>query len=64
MSDLIVIGFDNPATAREASRVVSQLNQDMIVQLNGLAVVTVDDKGKLDVETPFKITGVSASTLR
>jgi uncharacterized membrane protein len=38
MSDLIVIGYDNPATARQAYEEVQRLQQDFIVDLRGLAI--------------------------
>ncbi len=62
MSDLIVIGYKDVATANQALNVVLTLNRDLVVQLNGIAIVSVDDKGKLDVETPHKITGQSAAS--
>jgi len=62
MAELIVIGYDDHATATQAYNTVLGLQSDMIVQLQGLAVVTVDDEGKSHVETPQKIVGVSAAS--
>lgn len=62
MSELIVIGYDDPATATQAYNTVLDLQKDMIVQLQGLATVTVDAEGKSHVETPQKIVGVSAAS--
>ncbi|MCB9413376.1 MAG: DUF1269 domain-containing protein [Actinobacteria bacterium] len=61
MSDLIVIGYDDEATGRKAYDTVLTLNQDMVVQLEGLAMVTTDEHGKNHVETPSKLVGSSAA---
>lgn len=60
MSDLIVIGYDNPVTARQAYEEVQRLQQDFIVDLRGLAIVDVDADGKTHVDTPKRIIGTSA----
>ena len=62
MSELIVIGYDSPATATGAYNQVMALNKDFVVTLSGLAIVTVDADGKSHVETPQKIVGVSAAS--
>ena len=62
MSELIVIGYDDPATATAAYNEVLSLQKDFVVQLQGLAVVNVDAEGKTHVETPQKIVGVSAAS--
>lgn len=62
MSELIVIGYDDPATATQAYNQVLALNKDFVVTLSGLALVTVDAEGKSHVETPQKIVGVSAAS--
>ncbi|HLH84044.1 MAG TPA: DUF1269 domain-containing protein [Trebonia sp.] len=60
MSDLIVIGYEDPQTARQAYEQVQRMQQDFIVDLRGLAVVTVDADGKTHVDTPQRIIGASA----
>jgi len=60
MSDLIVIGYDNPVAARQAYEEVQRLQQDFIVDLRGLAIVDVDADGKTHVDTPKRIIGSSA----
>ena len=60
MSDLIVIGYDNHQTARQAYEEVQRLQQDFIVDLRGLAIVDVDLDGKTHVDTPKRIIGGSA----
>jgi uncharacterized membrane protein len=60
MSDLIVIGYENPQTARQAYEEVQRLQSDLIVELRGLAIVDVDEAGKTHVDTPKRIIGQSA----
>jgi uncharacterized membrane protein len=60
MSDLIVIGYENPQTARQAYEEVQRLQSDLIVDLRGLAIVDVDTSGKTHVDTPKRIIGQSA----
>jgi uncharacterized membrane protein len=62
VSELIVIGYDNQATATQAYDKVLELNKNFVVTLSGLAVVTVDADGKSHVDTPQKIVGVSAAS--
>jgi len=60
MSDLIVIGYDNPQTARQAYEQVQRLQRDFIVDLRGLAIVDVDADGKTHVDTPQRVVTTSA----
>ena len=62
MSELIVIGFDNPVQASAAYDEVLTLQTDFIAELRGVAVVTVDAEGKTHVETPQKIVGMGAAS--
>ncbi|MFI5943346.1 DUF1269 domain-containing protein [Streptomyces uncialis] len=62
MSELIVIGYEDPAVAHQAYEEVQKLQKDFVVDLSGLAVVSVDQEGKNHVETPSKIVGVSAAS--
>lgn len=62
MSELIIIGYDDPHVADEAYNAVQKLQQDYVVNLNGLAIVSVDADGKTHVDTPSKIVGVSAAS--
>ncbi|MBO0801868.1 MAG: DUF1269 domain-containing protein [Nocardiopsaceae bacterium] len=61
MSDLIVIGYEDPRTARLAYEEVQRLQQDFIVDLRGLAIVDVDADGKTHVDTPQRLIGASAA---
>jgi len=62
MSELIVIGYDGHDQATKAYNEVMALQSDFVVELQGLAIVTVDDDGKSHVETPQKIVGLSAAS--
>jgi uncharacterized membrane protein len=62
MSDLIVIGYENPQTAREAYEQVQRLQRDFIVDLRGLAIVNADADGKTHVDTPQRNVGTSAGS--
>ena len=61
MSDLIVIGYDDAGTARQAYEQVINLQRDFVVELRGLAIVDVDADGKTHVDTPRRIIGTSAA---
>jgi uncharacterized membrane protein len=61
MSDLIVIGYEDAATARQAYEQVLTLQKDFIIELRGLAIVDVDADGKTHVDTPQRIIGPSAA---
>lgn len=62
MSELIVIGYDDYDKATAAYNEVMSLQGDFVVELQGLAIVTVDAEGKSHVETPQKIVGISAAS--
>ncbi|MEU7908496.1 DUF1269 domain-containing protein [Actinoplanes sp. NPDC049118] len=61
MSDLIIIGYGDHDTAKRAYAQVLQLQKDHIVELNGLAVVTVDSEGHSHVDTPGKFVSGGAA---
>ncbi len=62
MSELIVIGYDSHDTAKQAYDAVLQAQGEFIVDLRGLAVVTVDQDGKTHVDTPQRSVGAGAAT--
>ena len=62
MSELIVIGYDDHEKATSAYNEVLTMQSDFVVELRGLAIVTVDAEGKSHVETPQKIVVVSAAS--
>ncbi|WP_435187266.1 DUF1269 domain-containing protein [Streptomyces sp. bgisy126] len=61
MSELIVIGYEDHAVARKAFKAVQQLRDDHVVELNGLAVVRVDQDGETHVDTPAKTEEIALS---
>ncbi|TRW44079.1 DUF1269 domain-containing protein [Georgenia yuyongxinii] len=62
MSELIILGYDDHATAQQAYAKVLDLQRDFVVNLTGLAVVQVDADGKKHVDTPSRIVGASAAS--
>ncbi|MFB7588410.1 DUF1269 domain-containing protein [Streptomyces sp. NPDC056169] len=62
MSELIVIGYDDPDVAEKAFGTVQELQRDYVVHLNGLAIVSVDADGRTHVDTTSRIVGVSAAS--
>lgn len=52
MADLIVIAFDSEAQAEAAYNEIQSLQNDLVVELSGLALVKVDGEGKTHVEYP------------
>lgn len=58
MADLIVIAFDSESDAEGAYNTVQQLQDDLVVQLAGLALVKVNEKGKTSVEYPGGLAGI------
>ncbi|MEU9702444.1 DUF1269 domain-containing protein [Streptomyces sp. NPDC014870] len=61
MSELIVIGYDDTAVAKKAFKAVQELQKGHVVDLNGLAVVSVDEDGETHVDTPAKSEKVAVS---
>ena len=62
MSELIIIGYDDHATAERAQSKVIELQRNFVLNLSGLAVVRVDEDGKKHIDTPGSIVGVSAAS--
>ncbi|MFD3944387.1 DUF1269 domain-containing protein [Streptomyces sp. NPDC058579] len=61
MSELIVIGYDDTSVAKKAFKAVQELQNSHVVDLNGLAVVSVDADGETHVDTPAKSEKVAVS---
>ncbi|WP_395366368.1 DUF1269 domain-containing protein [Streptomyces sp. YH02] len=57
MSELIVLGYDDRAVANKAFAAVQKLGDSHVVELTGLAVVSVDADGKTHVDTPARRKG-------
>lgn len=62
MSELIIIGYDDHATAERANEKVLELQRDFVINLTGLAVVRVDADGKKHIDTPGSIVGATATS--
>ena len=60
MAELIVIGYPDEGTADAALDTVNGLSKDMVVDLEGAAVVIADADGKVKVGTPTHATGAGA----
>ncbi|MEU6975499.1 MULTISPECIES: DUF1269 domain-containing protein [unclassified Streptomyces] len=61
MSELIIIGYEERAVANKAFAEVQKLKDGHVVDLNGLAVVTVDEDGTTHVDTPKRSEEVALS---
>lgn len=60
MSELIVLGFENEASAEEFGGTLAQMQKDMIVQLQDAAMVVRDADGKPHVKQDSHLVGVGA----
>lgn len=54
MSELIVLGYADRAVANRAFATVQELERGHVVELTGIAVVTVDADGETHVDTPAR----------
>ncbi|MCU0307777.1 MAG: DUF1269 domain-containing protein [Thermoleophilia bacterium] len=61
MSELIVIGYDEKATAEQAAEAIGRLSKDYLLKLEQAAVVYREEDGKLKSEVPKGL--VAAGTL-
>lgn len=61
MSELIVIGFDDHATAERAYAHVQDLRREEKVTLKGVALLSVDEQGQSHVDTPGSLVGATAA---
>ncbi|MFH9725763.1 DUF1269 domain-containing protein [Streptomyces sp. NPDC017254] len=57
MSELIVLGYEDRAVANRAFAAVQKLEDSDVVELTGIAVVTVDADGETHVDTPARREG-------
>lgn len=62
MAELIVISFDNVQNAEGAYEEIQRLSNDLVVETEGLALVTVNEKGKTHVQTPDRGASVGIGT--
>ncbi|MFG2895809.1 DUF1269 domain-containing protein [Streptomyces zaomyceticus] len=57
MSELIVLGYEDRAVANRAFAAVQKLEDSHVVELTGIAVVSVDADGETHVDTPARREG-------
>ncbi|WP_328940754.1 DUF1269 domain-containing protein [Streptomyces sp. NBC_00250] len=60
MSELIVLGYEDRAVANRAFDAVQKLEGSHVIELTGLAIVSVDADGKTHVDTPARRKGEAA----
>ena len=60
MSDLIVIGYPDEATAEAAADEARRLARDLIIQPDAIAAITRDAEGKIHVHTQHHAVGTGA----
>jgi uncharacterized membrane protein len=63
MADLIVISFDTETDAEAAYNRVQELQDDLVIEYAGLALVKVDGEGKTHVEHPGAVGNVGAGAV-
>ncbi len=61
MSDLIVIGYPDEATAEAAADEARRLARDLIIQPDAIAAIVRDREGKLHVHTQHHAVGAGAT---
>ena len=61
MSDLIVIGYPDEATAEAAADEARRLARDLIIQPDAIAAINRDAEGKLHVHTEHHAVGAGAT---
>ncbi|MFD7962348.1 DUF1269 domain-containing protein [Streptomyces zaomyceticus] len=57
MSELIVLGYEDRAVANRAFAAVQKLEDNHVVELTGIAIVSVDADGETHVDTPARREG-------
>ena len=61
MADLVVLGYPDEVTAKQAFAKVQELQQDMVID-GTTATLTRTADGKIHVETPTGVVGAGAAT--
>ena len=62
MAELVVIGYNDEPTAEAALATLGKLQQDLVVDLAGAAVVVADAEGKVKMASPTHATGAGAAS--
>lgn len=61
MSDLLVIGYPDETTAAQAAALVEQLESDLLIQPDAVAVIRRDASGRFHVETNHHVVGAATT---
>lgn len=61
MSDLLVIGYPDETTAAEAAKLVEELEHDLLIQPDAVAVIRRDPSGRFHVETNHHVVGAATT---
>src|SRR3954454_1245436 len=62
MAELVVIGYPDERTAERALATLGNLQQDLVIDLAGAAVVVADANGKVSMSSPTHATGAGAAS--
>ena len=60
MSNLVVIGFDNPADAFELRAALARMQTQYFIEMEDAVVVTRDDKGAVQLHQAMNLTAAGA----
>jgi len=60
MSNLVVIGFDNPADAFELRAALARMQAQYLIEMEDAVVVTRDDKGAVQLHQAMNLTAAGA----
>ena len=60
MSNLVVIGFDNPADAFELRAALARMQAQYFIEMEDAVVVTRDDKGAVQLHQAMNLTAAGA----
>jgi uncharacterized membrane protein len=62
MSDLVVIEFDNEVTAFDMRAALARMQQEYLIEMDDVVVVTKNEKGKLKLHQAHNLTAAGAVT--
>jgi len=62
MAELVVIGYPDERTAERALATLGNLQQDLVIDLAGAAVVVADAEGKVKMTSPTHATGAGVAS--
>ncbi|MGH8763457.1 MAG: DUF1269 domain-containing protein [Nitrosospira sp.] len=62
MSDLVVVGFENPHTADEVLARLRKLKREYLIDLEDAVIVVRDEKGEVHLKQTINLTALGASS--